>query len=159
MTVPEAKGGSVITADRARGEMENRIKEQQLAPPSRVRLRHSTPRGRPRSRAGGGRVEQHSEFNYHWKHTGHGRGPGGNLGPLGSKMSPPSPRKRCARSDERKPPPDAAIRINHPQNRCSHRDQSIPVAPGEKCGLARFSHHVARRSAGEARQYKTRAAR
>ena len=50
-------------------------------------------------------------------------------------MSPPSPRKRCARSDERKPPPDAAIRINHPQNRCSHRDQSIPVAPGEKCGL------------------------
>ena len=63
------------------------------------------------------------------------QGPGREFGPLGSKTSPQPPRKRCARSYERKPPPDAAIRINHPQNRCSHRDQSIPVAAGEKCGL------------------------
>ena len=63
-------------------------------------------------------------------------------------MSPPSPRKRCARSDERKPPPDAAIRINHPQNRCSHRDQSIPVAPGEKCGLGASDRDFYLRSVG-----------
>ena len=55
---------------------------------------------------------------------------------MGSKMSPQPPRKRCARSYERKPPPDAAIRINHPQNRFPDRNQSIPAAAGEKSGLA-----------------------
>ena len=76
-----------------------------------------------------------SEFKYHLKHTGHGRGPGGSFGKNGSKMVRRPPPESLGRPDSLPWSCFLAMPPHCPQNRLADRIQAVSGRGGEISGL------------------------